>query len=56
MLTCYTLHTSQPGVYVVTGFGECSLYDGSAEDGCGPSDLRVPMLDEAEHVANILLL
>lgn len=56
ILTCCTLHTGQPGVYVVTCFGECGLYDGSTEDGCGPSDLGVPMFDEAQHVTDILLL
>ncbi len=55
-LTCCTLHTGQPGVYVVTGFGERCLYDGSTEDGCGPSDLGVPMVNEAQNVTDILLL
>lgn len=55
-LTCCTLHTGQPGVYVVTCFDECSLYDGCTEDGCGPSDLRVPMVNEAQYVTDILLL
>lgn len=54
--TCCTPHTGQPGVYVVTCFGEYSLYDGSTEDGCGPSDLWVSVVNEAQHVTNILLL
>lgn len=55
-LTCCALHTGQPGVYVVTGFGERCLYDGSTEDGRGPSDLGVPMFNETQQVTDILLL
>lgn len=54
--TCCTLHTGQPGVNAVARFGECCLYDGATQDGCGSSDLRVSMLDEAKNVADVLLL
>lgn len=54
--TCSTLHTGQPGVNAVACFGECCLYDGSTQDGCGSSDLRVSMVDEAKNVADVLLL
>ena len=43
-------------MYVVTSFGECGLYDGCTEDGCGTSDLGVPMVDETQDVSDILLL
>ncbi|TNN44237.1 hypothetical protein EYF80_045565 [Liparis tanakae] len=39
----------RPAVYVVACFGERGLYDGRTEDGRGPSDLGVPVLDEAQH-------
>lgn len=54
--TCCALHTGQPGVNAVACFGECCLYDGSTQDGCGSSDLRVSMADEAKNVADVLLL
>lgn len=43
-------------MYVVTCFGERCLYDGCTEDGCGPSDLGVPMVNEAQYVTDVLLL
>lgn len=55
-LTCWTLNTGQPSVDVVMRFGECSLDDSSTEDGCGSSDLRVSMVNEAQHVTDKLLL
>lgn len=55
-LTCCTPHTGQPGVDIEACLCECGLYDGSTEDGCGPSDLWVPVVNEAEHITDKLLL
>jgi len=50
------LHTGQPAVHVVARLDERRLQDCAAEDRRGAPDLGVRVVDEAQHVADILLL